>query len=126
MRALCAFVGKTVVLPSPSTTLSVSNALLEIGGNFKHVALMFTVGNAIKKKGVFSNGLPGAKVFISFTDTTQGAVFWYIVRDFLVWGVEKNLFNLPGLETAEDDEWVSNLTKVQQKCWHQQQFSQPM
>jgi len=115
VKALVCFSGRGAVVALPLSPATATTALVDVGGNYKHLGLMFTIGNLIKKEGMFSGDeyIKQRNVSFTFEDMTQGAAYWYVVLHFLIWGVERGLFSIPGLETTEDEDGASNLRRAE-------------
>ena len=95
---------------TPKTTTSVNDALVELGGSYKHVAMIFMVGGVMSKIGMFS-AEHNKKTVISFTDMTQGAAYWYLVLSFLIWGVENGKFST-NLQSRKRDQQAGVLREA--------------
>lgn len=109
--------GRVVTVLTPITPVTVLSALNEVGGTFKHVALMIMIGLQVKRLGIFASDQTN-EIAVSFTDMKQGTAYNYIALNVLIWGVENNYFDCPGLETNESDDRMSNLAREKMSAEH--------
>ena len=64
-----------------------------------YTAFAIVTGNVIQKKDIF---FTNNKASVSGSDMVQGAAYFYIVEQFLVYGVEAGEFTVPGLSDEHD------------------------
>lgn len=74
--------------------------LIASGVTFRSIAAYVVVAVVQSKREPFKTPISGHDNSISTKDPRMGYTFWWLVVHWLIAGVEKNLFKVPGLSTA--------------------------
>ena len=75
-------------------------SLIASGVTFRSIAAYVVVAVVQSKRETFKTPISGHDNSISTKDPRMGYTFWWLVVHWLIAGVEKNLFKVPGLSTA--------------------------
>ena len=75
-------------------------SLITSGVTFRSIAAYVVVAVVQSKREPFKTPISGHDNSISTKDPRMGYTFWWLVVHWLIAGVEKNLFKVPGLSTA--------------------------